>query len=416
MEENNISLLTKENENFLHDYLRKLNVTDYKIDVTSATNPGDNYFGIIARIKIDSQESTLHWIFKAAMQQEKFRLLTGVAELYKRECYIYSTVFKVFEELQMQSGILHQFKSYPKYLTHSLNPPNESIIMEDLKVEGYSIHDRFKTLDYNHVMLAVREYSRFHALSFALRDQKPSLFEEVSKNCQDVLFSNPVMSCEEVIDAANFKFNCIEETIDGSQKSLYKAFIKAKQDFAFIGLKCTKSGVASKYSVICHGDSWNNNLLFQYSNLNNAHAPTSLAIIDWQLSRVGSPILDLTHFLYTCTDKQFRDKYYHEIIEEYYNTFSSFLRNLGSDPEILFPYSEYEEHLKKYSIFGLYMAVQILYLVFSSKDEVPDLHNITSKQDGLKVLNYRLKNNDMYTTRIKDIITDFENLGYNLQI
>lgn len=73
--------------------------------------------------------------------------------------------------------------------------------------------------------------------------------------------------------------------------------------------------------------------------------------------RVSSPVQDLAHFIYTSTDKQFRDKYYLELNDLYYDTLASFLEKLGGNPETQFPKSELREQWRKCGRVGLAMGI-----------------------------------------------------------
>lgn len=139
-----------------------------------------------------------------------------------------------------------------------------------------------------------------------------------------------------------------------------------------------------------------------------SHSPPEVCLLDWQQARAGSPALDLAYFIFTCTDKPLRDQYYDHLIREYYESLSSFLRELGSDPDKLFPFEVLQEHLKKFCVFGLFVAITILYGVISEAEELPDFNNMT----GLEDLHIESKNVQWYNTRIRGVILDFIKFGY----
>lgn len=82
-----------------------------------------------------------------------------------------------------------------------------------------------------------------------------------------------------------------------------------------------------------------------------------IKLYDFQVVRVSSPILDLAHFIYTCTDKEFRDKYYDAINDLYYESLSTMLIKLGGCPETQFPKSELKKQWQKCGRFGLAMGI-----------------------------------------------------------
>lgn len=99
-------------------------------------------------------------------------------------------------------------------------------------------------------------------------------------------------------------------------------------------------------AVVCHGDCWNNNLLFKYdvsvqrfvwrfqtkkkkSNhwgfVQSTGKPVEIRFLDWQIARYASPACDITHYLFCCTTKALRDQHYDSLIRIYHNSFTEFL-------------------------------------------------------------------------------------------
>lgn len=57
---------------------------------------------------------------------------------------------------------------------------NDFIALEDLTVQSYVHFKREKDLDYDCVLFVVKLFAKFHALSFAFKDQFPKEFEELA--------------------------------------------------------------------------------------------------------------------------------------------------------------------------------------------------------------------------------------------
>lgn len=49
-------------------------------------------------------------------------------------------------------------------------------------------------------------------------------------------------------------------------------------------------------------------------------------LIDWQVMRYASPISDLMYILMACTTKEFRRKYFHEMIDIYHKAATEHIR------------------------------------------------------------------------------------------
>ncbi|RZC40881.1 EcKinase and/or DUF1679 domain containing protein, partial [Asbolus verrucosus] len=61
--------------------------------------------------------------------------------------------------------------------------------------------------------------------------------------------------------------------------------------------------------------------------------------LDFQLCRLASPVYDLSYFLLCCLPEEDVQNF-DDIIKVYYKRFTSFLRELGSDPNKIFPFEE----------------------------------------------------------------------------
>lgn len=114
-----------------------------------------------------------------------------------------------------------------------------------------------KPVDFDTSSLFVATLGRFHGLSFALRDQKPEIFQKYF-DLQDVLTSmvenpNVVTMMTSSIDKA------IEHLICEDEINLLK---KLKENYKPLIKKLFAPNAAGQYSILTHGDCWNNNFCF----------------------------------------------------------------------------------------------------------------------------------------------------------
>lgn len=79
-------------------------------------------------------------------------------------------------------------------------------------------------------------------------------------------------------------------------------------------------------------------------------------------------MLDFAYFFYTCAPKSLLDQI-DKFLEIYHESLSSFMKELGSDPEKIFPLSDLKEHWRKYSLFGMVMANTLLRFLLREEDE-----------------------------------------------
>lgn len=261
-------LVTNEVHCFIEKLLKDLGLVDYTIDITPGSIRGDNYLGIIAKVQVkgtDKQNKnvTLNLIAKSAPRAEGFRNIAPIRQAYDREIYIYSKVFPEFINLQEERGILKPFKSFAKYYSSIMDDSNEALVMEDMKELGFKLKDRHDPLDFNHILLVMREYGRFHALSYAVRDQEPELFQELSDNTQESFFSS--IKSDVMYKSIELQSDKALNSLDPiKHKVAYEKFKSFQSKMVDLIKEVIKSETAGKYGVITHGDCWVNNMLFKY--------------------------------------------------------------------------------------------------------------------------------------------------------
>lgn len=136
--------------------------------------------------------------------------------------------------------------------------------------------------------------------------------------------------------------------------------------------------------------------------------------VDWQLLRHGSPAIDLSYFFYPISSETTIEKYKY-YLEEYYNELSKQMRRLGSDPEVLYPFTVLTDEWRRFAKFGLGMSFFIIKSLLMNKDEIPSLEEFSDFYD--KVVNKgpedlefvlpQMKNEDLYLSRMKLIYKHF---------
>jgi len=91
------------------------------------------------------------------------------------------------------------------------------------------------------------------------------------------------------------------------------------------------------------GDCWSPNFLIRDIGRKQKQA----LMLDFQLARCASPVMDLSFLIYACTLKSFRDQYFDEILKTYHSELSNAIRLLGSDPEKLYPWDLFMKEVKR---------------------------------------------------------------------
>lgn len=137
------------------------------------------------------------------------------------------------------------------------------LIMEDLKSKNFEMWPKEKIAPLDHQLILMREIGKLHAISFAMKDQRPNEFDEY-KQLSDtfsviVLHGRLKAFMNRSIDrAAGVLKNPVHKQM---MQRFRNTYIKIVDEFL--------NGPSSKeFGIVGHGDCWNNNFLFQYTRGN----------------------------------------------------------------------------------------------------------------------------------------------------
>ncbi|KAF2901789.1 hypothetical protein ILUMI_04405 [Ignelater luminosus] len=384
---------------------------NYKIEKAPGAIKGDGYLGLITAICVtgktnSGKEKTLHLVVKSASKSDAVRVETPLSNVFDREIYMYNTVIPAFRRFEKERN-LSPFSSSAKCYKACMIEKSEAIVLQNLKEAGYSMWERRLPMEHDHISLVMTEYGRFHAISLAMKDQVPERFQKLTDSMYDIF----AIFMEKASLLRMFKKQCIraldslDSIIDKNAYTAFKTFIDRELDEFLNNLP----KAVDKYSVVLHGDCWTNNMMFKYENKDDPKKPTKMCLIDFQIARLGSPILDLSYFLYSCGSKEVLNNYEY-YMDEYHNSLSTHLRQLGSNPEKLYPYSVFREQWKKFSRFGLIVSVLLVHIMLSEENEVCDFTEIAESGKSVSdAFDYAISNSEVYNDRARHIILHFVN-------
>ncbi|KAL7029771.1 hypothetical protein ACKWTF_006354 [Chironomus riparius] len=398
---------------------------DYEIIYSPGSNKGDNYAGIVHRVQIKDKaeaEIKLSMILKVPPVNPTRRDEFMAKELFIREIEFYDNIFPMFKKFQEEKGIdikKNGFYQVPYCYKTLTAEPFEALFFDDLKVKGFEMFDRFKEVTKEHVFLVMKSLAKMHAIFYSIKDQNPKLVESYFE-LRDLF----IMFCERKNSAMDAwyesmkkqAFVVINECKDIQLKDKVNAFLE--KSIYDLMCDCCDRKKTEPYATLCHGDCWNNNMMFRNDQ---SGTPNAIRLLDFQIQRYSSPILDLMYYIFGCTVKSLRDKHYQEFLDVYYDELSSFMTRLGSDPKKLFPRDAFESHLKEFGHFGLTMALIILPFFINDVKDAPDMdelaENFKKISESVEIdenaFNFTSgANRDKYSERLLGVCKDMCDLGY----
>ncbi|XP_018568331.1 uncharacterized protein LOC108908699 [Anoplophora glabripennis] len=393
------SQLTVEQNDCIRKIAENENISDYLLEVSSGSVKGDGYLGIMSTVNIISERKKLNLIIKTAETNEELRKKIVIRKAYLREMFTYNKIFLEFENFQRKRNMRNGFTAFAKIYGSCDEDCKEFLIFENLKEVGYKLWNRKVPMDAEHVALVFSEYGKFHAVSLAIRDQDPEMYKELTKDLMSIFEDS--YSKEEFDHAAKINIDKGFRAVKGDNNAT-EALRRFSDSLAtlFEHFNIPENGI-----VINHGDCWCNNMMFKYGDSRNTHKPTKVCLLDWQLTKTGSPVYDLAYFFFACGSKDiFYD--YKKYLKIYHETVSKNLIELSCDPEKIFPYTLLEHHWKMHAKFGLFMALMVLTVMLSEVEEVKELTDAVENNESIfETFNYDGININEYNKRILDIVT-----------
>ncbi|KAF7271826.1 hypothetical protein GWI33_015306 [Rhynchophorus ferrugineus] len=384
--------------------LRKKNIEKYDLKVYGADEKAEHYGSDIAFVDItaenfDGDKREYSLVIKYGQMMKALRDKLPIRDGFEREIDIYTKVVPAFHRFQQEKN-LPVFNSIPKCFLSKFTATEEVIILENLKRAGFSIHKRQIPMDLNHMKFVLRAYAEWHALSFAFKHQKKDEFDSITHTW----INNPMK---------DFVCSGPGKLINVGQKNVYNILRNLNEidllneyrsktgDKDFVAILVDLLNNDEPQSVILHGDCWNSNFLFKYEDDDTEHENcTKVALLDFQMSSINSPVFDLSQFIYSCTSEEGLSQF-DLMLDFYYDHFANYLLELGTDPSV-FTRSDLTAHWKKYAIYGALLCPMILMFVLVDKNNTPEF----DKDNYQDVLNTSVQK-DEYRSRVVAVARHF---------
>ncbi|XP_045586401.1 uncharacterized protein [Procambarus clarkii] len=379
--------------------------------VKDFTNKGDNYATIVTSVNVKfllaGKEQTTSYVVKL---NPKRAVEVGMSEffsaIFKKESEFFLDILPLLNgELTVRG--LHSLR-VAKWFYTSLEIEKEMIFLEDLRSRGFIMFDCKKGMDVAHTTLVLKELARFHAASLLLKATAPEQdladrftlikvdwisFPDTTKQLYNDMCIGPMAAGEEIL-----------RDIEGYEVAA-QWLAKHKNNFADLLLRQLVRN--PKFDVICHGDCWNNNLLFRY---NKDGDPVEVMLLDLQLNRVASPATDLNYLLYTSLHGNDRKANWRDFLSSYYDTFQGVMEAGGID--MPFTLEELHQEVRDKMEYGLLFGTMSVTIQLGKAEDFPDMINMKEEDVPKMFEKFRQKtikmmeNNKIFRSRFLATFVD----------
>ncbi|XP_045586392.1 uncharacterized protein [Procambarus clarkii] len=385
--------------------------------VKDFTHKGDNYATIVTSVSVKfslaGQERTTSYVVKLNPMRPFLDFAVFTQAIFYKEAEFFEEILPLLNAELTVRGL--QGLRVAKWFYTSLEKDKEMIFLEDLRLRGFKMFDRKKGMDVAHATLVLQELARLHAASLLLKATAPEQdladrFKHIkvdwlnySKNARQTIsemFSSHFANAEELL-----------HDIEGYEVA-EQWMAKHKNDCA--GLFESQLVRTPKFDVICHGDCWNNNVLFRY---NDEDEPVEVMLVDLQLNRVASAATDLNYLLYTSLHGNDRKANWRDFLSSYYDTFQGVMEAGGRD--MPFTLEELHQEYKNKMEYGILFSTMTVSIIISESKDIPDIDNLKEEDIPKLLEEYRqkslgmMKNNPLFRSRFLALYDELIQLGAN---
>lgn len=244
---------------------------DFTIETTAGSQHGDNFLSVMTAITVSgmrmvdgtTRADKLYLICKAPPLSEIRKKNWKSKMVFDREIYIYTKLLPAFDRFQRERGLSEadSFLAYPKVYACEMNEINDMyiLIMEDLTMRNFKMWPKNVLITLDHQLMVLRELGKYHAISFAMNDQRPNEFAEF-KQLTDVTFDIIING-----SLKNHFDKIIERAANEMQNPKHaEIFDKFRKTYTKSMENLLLGEIGTEFAVIRHGDCWNNNFLFKY--------------------------------------------------------------------------------------------------------------------------------------------------------
>lgn len=264
-----MSELPKYVDALLEDIIASKGFTNYTIEYKPGSNHGDNFLGVMTSVTVsgirNEKEAQLHLVCKLAPSNAARREEFKSGTVFLREAIMYNEILPLFTEFQREKGLCDNdaFKSYPKCYKAIADEAADQmvIIMEDMRPKGFTMYPRNKPTTAENVFKLVEQLGRFHGISFALKHQRPAIYERLQQLpdifCEVFLSDNFLKSLGMGYDRA------IASLKDEKHIEILS---DVKANMKEYMCEMLREGACGDFGVIAHGDPHLNNILYKYQN------------------------------------------------------------------------------------------------------------------------------------------------------
>lgn len=314
--------------------------------------PGDNYCSGIVRMKFDYQKDEeigqSSVILKIPSLSENYKKVDPLG-FYQHEVYVYETFLPKLYDLWDGARFTP--------ICHAATT-TQALVLEDLKARGYRTCDRKQQLDLDHCRAALVTLAKYHGLTVKYirnsnhthEDTLPQLSNKYSPSLMafgQLLYDSFLNLAKAAAPESTHHKLC---EYKDKLKEIWQSILRTTDD-------------RTKFCVIAHGDFWTNNILFEHDDHGRVR---DTKMIDWQVSRKTSPVLDLIYFFVSSVQFEVFATHRDTVLNLYVDTLNETLTRLECNCQ--YTRTDLDKDLDEYKVLFPFFVSCTLQIIMTERD------------------------------------------------
>ncbi|XP_020811597.1 uncharacterized protein LOC110186672 [Drosophila serrata] len=372
----------------------------------AATAPGENYTSIMVRILMDilvkdGSEKRISYILKTGLDTNKGGAMVDQMGLFPKEMEMYQTYIPQFVKLYKEAGL--DIELAPKCVHYEEIKDRITLVFEDLSRQNFRNIDRLKGFDLPHISCVLRKLAELHAASAVYRTVNGP-YDERYYNSLFVEENRELFTSLSESNTATFMKAVKEWDIPESERFI-KEFPSDTDAFEE-GIRLNKVD-ESEFNVLNHGDSWSNNIMFNYKA--NGEIDRTV-FVDLQMAKWGSPAQDLWYMIVTSASLDIKVTEFDHFIQIYHNRLTECLQLLNYSKRIPTLRDLHVMMIRRGS-WGIFTATGVMVATLMPSDKDSNMGNMMGEGPEAEAHRYKTYTNPYYVKAMRQLLPFFHRKG-----
>lgn len=234
------------------------NVVDIKY--RSGARAGDGYASRQIAVDVKTNDKVFNFFVKCIIKLMPNDTVP-IDKLYSTEINFYNIVYPAYRKFLNKRYATHVFHQVPK--CYGTSKEDGIIVLENLKPKGYTLYDRTIPMGRVHLELVLKTFAKFHAVSFAFKDQDKDTYRKLLDNSHGDVLSK-IMSAEVSVQMLRTIVKDFLEQLDPVKDKNILDHCENLTDKLLASVSSPTQYV-NEYSILTQADCWCNNVMFAYT-------------------------------------------------------------------------------------------------------------------------------------------------------